>query len=162
MPIPTYYGDEICYVNGLKYAKDVSRDVVRYRLASSASGPGTSAASVRSTRLKDARGQLPLRDPALARAVSPGALLDLGCSGGLLASAHGLSVTAFSASMSRSCPRRASASTDSSERTSIKVFRGEVLERGPFDIVLAGDVLEHVRSRAWCSRGARSSPREAC
>ncbi len=25
MPIPTYYGDEICYVNGMKYAKDVSR-----------------------------------------------------------------------------------------------------------------------------------------
>ena len=24
-PIPTYYGDEICYVNGLKYAKDVAR-----------------------------------------------------------------------------------------------------------------------------------------
>jgi 2-polyprenyl-3-methyl-5-hydroxy-6-metoxy-1,4-benzoquinol methylase len=24
MPIPTYYGDEICYVNGLKYARDVT------------------------------------------------------------------------------------------------------------------------------------------
>ena len=32
VPIPTYYGDEICYVDGLKYAKDVSTDVVRYRL----------------------------------------------------------------------------------------------------------------------------------
>ena len=25
LPIPTYYGDEICHVNGLKYAADVSR-----------------------------------------------------------------------------------------------------------------------------------------
>jgi glycosyltransferase involved in cell wall biosynthesis len=25
LPIPTYYGDEICYVNGMKYAKDVVR-----------------------------------------------------------------------------------------------------------------------------------------
>ena len=25
LPIPTYYGDEICYVNGMKYAKDVAR-----------------------------------------------------------------------------------------------------------------------------------------
>ncbi len=25
LPIPTYYGDEICYVNGLRYAKDVVR-----------------------------------------------------------------------------------------------------------------------------------------
>lgn len=30
-PIPTYYGDEICYVNGLRYAKDVARAVFRYR-----------------------------------------------------------------------------------------------------------------------------------
>jgi glycosyltransferase involved in cell wall biosynthesis len=32
VPIPTFYGDEICYVNGLGYAKDVTVDVVRYRL----------------------------------------------------------------------------------------------------------------------------------
>jgi glycosyltransferase involved in cell wall biosynthesis len=25
LPIPTFYGDEICYVNGMKYAKDVAR-----------------------------------------------------------------------------------------------------------------------------------------
>lgn len=30
IPIPTYYGDEICYVNGMKYAKDVFRAVYRY------------------------------------------------------------------------------------------------------------------------------------
>lgn len=31
LPIPTYYGDEICYVNGIKYAKDVFRSVVQFR-----------------------------------------------------------------------------------------------------------------------------------
>jgi 2-polyprenyl-3-methyl-5-hydroxy-6-metoxy-1,4-benzoquinol methylase len=31
VPIPTYYGDEICYVNGLKYAKDVAKSVIRYK-----------------------------------------------------------------------------------------------------------------------------------
>lgn len=30
-PIPTYYGDEICRVNGMKYAKDVTVAVLRYR-----------------------------------------------------------------------------------------------------------------------------------
>jgi 2-polyprenyl-3-methyl-5-hydroxy-6-metoxy-1,4-benzoquinol methylase len=30
IPIPTYYGDEICYVNGMKYAQDVFRAVYRY------------------------------------------------------------------------------------------------------------------------------------
>jgi len=29
LPIPTYYGDEICYVNGLKYAWDVVRTMLR-------------------------------------------------------------------------------------------------------------------------------------
>jgi glycosyltransferase involved in cell wall biosynthesis len=31
LPIPTYYGDEICRVNGLKYAKDVLKAVMQYR-----------------------------------------------------------------------------------------------------------------------------------
>jgi glycosyltransferase involved in cell wall biosynthesis len=31
VPIPTYYGDEICYVNGMKYARDVFRAVRRYK-----------------------------------------------------------------------------------------------------------------------------------
>ena len=36
LPIPTYYGDEICHVNGLKYAGDVTRSVLMAR--SSAAG----------------------------------------------------------------------------------------------------------------------------
>jgi len=31
VPIPTYYGNEICYVNGLKYARDVAKAVYRYK-----------------------------------------------------------------------------------------------------------------------------------
>ena len=30
VPIPTYYGDEICYVNGMRYALDVAKAVRRY------------------------------------------------------------------------------------------------------------------------------------
>ncbi len=32
VPIPTYYGDEICHVNGMKYARDVFRSVIDSRL----------------------------------------------------------------------------------------------------------------------------------
>ena len=32
VPIPTYYGDEICYVEGVPYAAAVVSDVLRYRL----------------------------------------------------------------------------------------------------------------------------------
>ena len=31
VPIPTYYGEEICYVNGLRYARDVVTAVRRYK-----------------------------------------------------------------------------------------------------------------------------------
>ncbi|MGD0436555.1 MAG: bifunctional glycosyltransferase/class I SAM-dependent methyltransferase [Bryobacteraceae bacterium] len=31
VPIPTYYGDELCYVDGLKYAREVTRAVWRYK-----------------------------------------------------------------------------------------------------------------------------------
>lgn len=31
VPIPTYYGNEICYVNGMKYAKDVFHAVRRFK-----------------------------------------------------------------------------------------------------------------------------------
>ena len=32
VPIPTYYGDEICYVNGMRYARNVFRAIFRYVL----------------------------------------------------------------------------------------------------------------------------------
>jgi 2-polyprenyl-3-methyl-5-hydroxy-6-metoxy-1,4-benzoquinol methylase len=31
VPIPTYYGGEICYVNGMKYARDVFQSIIRYK-----------------------------------------------------------------------------------------------------------------------------------
>ena len=31
IPIPTYYGDEICHVNGIKYAWDVAKTTLRSR-----------------------------------------------------------------------------------------------------------------------------------
>jgi 2-polyprenyl-3-methyl-5-hydroxy-6-metoxy-1,4-benzoquinol methylase len=32
IPIPTYYGDEICYVNGLKYAGNLLKVIARYKM----------------------------------------------------------------------------------------------------------------------------------
>jgi 2-polyprenyl-3-methyl-5-hydroxy-6-metoxy-1,4-benzoquinol methylase len=31
IPVPTFYGDEVCYVNGLRYARDITRAVSRYK-----------------------------------------------------------------------------------------------------------------------------------
>lgn len=43
LPIPTYYGDEISYVNGLRYAKDIVLDVLRYRAHKMGIGSGDTA-----------------------------------------------------------------------------------------------------------------------
>ncbi len=32
IPIPTFYGDEVCYVNGMKYAREICSDAARFRL----------------------------------------------------------------------------------------------------------------------------------
>jgi glycosyltransferase involved in cell wall biosynthesis len=40
LPIPTYYGDEISYVNGTRYAKDIVKDVLRYRAHKMGIGSG--------------------------------------------------------------------------------------------------------------------------
>src|SRR5262245_56505222 len=82
IPIPTYYGDEICYVNGLRYARDVTADVVRYRAQKA--GLGSSGGSAqREYALKESL-------DSSHRAVlgwmerPPAKVLDLGCSSGLL------------------------------------------------------------------------------
>src|SRR4051812_9339144 len=34
LPIPTFYGDEICHVNGLRYARDICKATIKARLCS--------------------------------------------------------------------------------------------------------------------------------
>jgi glycosyltransferase involved in cell wall biosynthesis len=87
LPIPTYYGDEICYVNGLKYAFNVVAAAVKARLQSMGlfydrkfdCAPG---------ELSHYMPKLTYRSPhSLAlKFVRPGSrVLDLGCAGGYMA-----------------------------------------------------------------------------
>ena len=43
VPISTYYGNEICYVNGIRYAQDVVLDAARYRANKMGFGDGSLA-----------------------------------------------------------------------------------------------------------------------
>ncbi len=82
VPIPTYYGDEICHVNGLRYAADVAIDVTRYRLHKLGFGSGDTAFADDAYDLKttptSSHGRL------LARMAQrpPSRVLDLGCADG--------------------------------------------------------------------------------
>ena len=54
VPIPTYYGDEICYVNGLRYAADVTKWSLRYRAHKMGFGTGELAFATRCLRAQGA------------------------------------------------------------------------------------------------------------
>jgi hypothetical protein len=71
VPIPTYYGDEICHVNGVRYARDVSRDVARYRAHKMGFGTGELAFASEAYDAKHAHGSS--HDQVLRWICPPGA-----------------------------------------------------------------------------------------
>ena len=84
VPIPTYYGDEICYVDGMGYAADVTKDVVAYRLQKAGFGDGSRIALNEEYQLKPSEDSSHGRISTLLKSRPPGKILDLGCSSGLL------------------------------------------------------------------------------
>jgi 2-polyprenyl-3-methyl-5-hydroxy-6-metoxy-1,4-benzoquinol methylase len=143
VPIPTYYGDEICYVDGLKYAKDVMRDVLQYRLTKVGIGTHSWVPTDAEYDLKEGEGTSHSVIMDLLRDVPQGRVLDLGCSGGRLAERVrrlGHHVTGV----------------DSMEIPGVRdrldeFFLGDLEQGIPttvgngFDVVIAADVIEHVR-----------------
>jgi glycosyltransferase involved in cell wall biosynthesis len=87
IPIPTYYGDEICHVNGMRYAKDVVEDVARYRLHKI--GFGTGELAFNSVEYEHKHGANSSHSQLIAwgTARPPGRVLDLGCGSGSIAAA---------------------------------------------------------------------------
>jgi glycosyltransferase involved in cell wall biosynthesis len=143
IPIPTYYGDEISYVNGLGYARDVVSAVTRYRLHKVGFGSGETAFASRDYELKE--GELSSHRALLEWVASrPAArVLDLGCSSGLLAAElrkHGHRVTGVDVTGSDGVRER----VDEFILADLDAGIGGAV-RGEFDVVLAADVLEHVR-----------------
>jgi glycosyltransferase involved in cell wall biosynthesis len=142
VPIPTYYGDEICYVDGLGYARDVTRDVVAYRLQKAGFGDGSRVALNEEYQLKPSEDSSHGRISALLSSRSPSKILDLGCSGGQLAKrlrGMGHHVTGVDVIEIPGVSER----TDSFFKADLN--DGIPYEAGSgFDIVLGADVLEHV------------------
>jgi 2-polyprenyl-3-methyl-5-hydroxy-6-metoxy-1,4-benzoquinol methylase len=145
VPIPTYYGDEICYVNGFRYARDCVADVVRYRLAKIGFSSEAVVDVGEQYALKEGEGSSHSVISGWLRELPVGRLLDLGCAGGLVAERaralghHVVGVDLLEQDGARArVDRLILANLDAG-------LPPEVEEEGPFDIILAGDVLEHVR-----------------
>ncbi|MGH2850053.1 MAG: methyltransferase domain-containing protein [Solirubrobacteraceae bacterium] len=144
VPIPTYYGDEICYVDGVRYARDVVKHALAHRVGRLGLGAraGGAAPEYGLKESGDSSHGLILRWLA---ELPPGRLLDLGCSNGALAEraralGHrvvGVDLTELDGTAAR-VDRFVRADLDHG-------IPDEVSDEGPFDVVLAGDVLEHVR-----------------
>jgi glycosyltransferase involved in cell wall biosynthesis len=146
VPIPTYYGDELCYVNGPGYAKDVVADVVRYRMHRMGFGSGETAFGERGYELKLDPNSSHMRLISWVSDSRPRRILDLGCSDGRLGEL---------------LRRRGHyvVGVDSEElpgvRDRLDGFLSTDLDSGippgvgtDFDVVIAADVLEHLRDPA--------------
>lgn len=145
VPIPTYYGDEICYVNGMKYAKDIVEDVGRYRLHKMGFGSGELAFATSAYELKDVEGLDSSHHRVLRRLrdLRPGHVLDLGCSDGRLAErirAMGHEVTGVDVEKHEGVGERVDRFFEAD------LDQGLPREVGDgFDVILGADVFEHVR-----------------
>jgi 2-polyprenyl-3-methyl-5-hydroxy-6-metoxy-1,4-benzoquinol methylase len=142
VPIPTYYGDEICYVDGMGYAADVTKDVITYRLQKAGFGDGNRIALTEEYQLKPSEDSSHGRISKLLACRPPSRILDLGCSSGLLSERllqMGHEVIGVDVNEIEGVKERTSA-----------FFKADLNDGIPsevgsnFDIVLAADVIEHV------------------
>ena len=149
LPIPTYYGDEICYVNGLKYAWQVTKATMLARaqdLGILYQRKFDVSAMTEEDPTYPYRAKLGFESPhtmALARVPAGSAVLDIGCASGYLARAladRGCRVTGMDRfPASRSLPLESFIQHD--------LDQGELpVDPGRFQYVLLLDVIEHLRS----------------
>ena len=142
VPIPTYYGDEICYVNGMSYARDVAIDVVRHRAQQMGFGRGASGVDTEAYEVKhsphSSHGQL----LSWLTSFSASKVLDVGCSdgvfGGLIRS-MGHHVVGVDLVKHEGIGERIDEFVEADLNQGLPHGVGT-----GYDVVVAGDVLEHV------------------
>jgi glycosyltransferase involved in cell wall biosynthesis len=143
VPIPTYYGDEICHVNGLEYAWDVSKLVGRYRLHKMGFGTGELAFSSEPYEMKPGPRSSHGRLLAWLATRPPSKVLDLGCADGALGQrirALGHHVTGVDVERFDGVEER----LDDFIQADLEHGIPETVGSG-YDVVLCADVVEHVR-----------------
>lgn len=153
VPIPTYYGDEICYVNGLQYARDVVRDVVEFKLATKGFGTQEWVPTPEEYAFKEGDGSSHAEMLQMLTDLPPSRILDLGCSGGLFAErarAAGHHVTGVDYLEVPGVRER----TDDFHVANLEHGIPEEVGDG-YDVVVAGDIIEHLTGPGEALRAMR-------
>jgi glycosyltransferase involved in cell wall biosynthesis len=142
IPIPTYYGDEICRVNGMAYAKDVMVDTLRYRLGRTGFGSGHLGQVDDEYAFKPSPSSSHGRILELLAGRPPARILDVGCGAGYLAQAlraAGHTVTGVDVHEAEGVTDR----TDHFVRADLASGIPDDVGNS-FDVVIGADVIEHV------------------
>jgi glycosyltransferase involved in cell wall biosynthesis len=154
VPIPTYYGDEICHVNGLRYAKDVAKSVIEYELHELGvrTRPEYEVEPVYALK----KGQLSSHSQILGLVgPAPRRVLDVGCGRGELG--HTLRRRGhYVAGVDRQAP-----AFELDEFVVADLSEGLPASLdGRFDVVILADVLEHLVNplALLCDAKARLAP----
>lgn len=157
VPIPTYYGDEICHVNGMKYAADVAMSVLDFRLHQI-------GVTRRERYIPVEPVHYTFKDFAFSShrqildSIVPGqSVLDLGCGTGLLAehiAAKGCTVTGVDVLPPEKIDPRLRYHCRNLEDPAPLPFDRE------FDCVVLGDIIEHVIDATGLLMRVRSVLRE--
>ncbi len=144
VPIPTYYGDEICYVDGLKYALNVYRAVRRYQ--------GTVNSSRQAPEFAEYFQHYPIKssrysshDYALRLTGKDKDILDIGCGEGFFASKLKMNGHRVTGIDFLATPANLQAMESYSQMNLDTGELGAVLGGRRFDYVLLLDVLEHLK-----------------
>ena len=140
VPIPTYYGDEICYVNGMKYAKDVTADVVRHWAGQRGFGGGVASTESDLYAVKATGSHGVLLEWLAER--DPSRVLDAGCFDGRfgeLTRRLGHHVTGLDREKYDGVAERVDAFLEADLNQPLPDSI-----RADYDVVVAGDILEHV------------------
>lgn len=142
VPIPTYYGDEICRVDGMRYALDVIIATVRHRLGRSGFGTGGLGRPAEPYGFKPSRYSSHGRILELLERRPPQRILDVGCGAGWLAQALtdvGHHVTGIDVVESDGVGDRMERFVCHDLANGLPVDVG-----ADVDVVLAADVIEHL------------------
>ena len=145
VPIPTYYGDEICHVNGVGYARDVVVDTIRYRLGRSGFGAGALGHVDEGYAYKPSPYSSHGRILQLLDGRPPMRILDVGCGPGWLAqalTAAGHTVTGVDVDAHDGVASRMHRFVQADLTQGLP--HDDELAHSQFDVVLAADVIEHL------------------